>query len=286
MEPGFYPAMPREQYDAAPGIRNTELGWAAKSMAHYKLYKEQPPAETEAKRDGQLIHRAILEPEWFERSTVVIPADAPKKPTKTQLNAKKPSPESVEAIEWWRDFGVKHAGKTFLGNEESKVVARIVDAVWSDKEAGPILRRCTQREMAVFSRHGATGLLCKSLLDLLSEDSSEIWDVKTTIDGEPEPYRRAVLNFGYHRQAAFYPGHFPRLDKARPSFGHIVVEKGPPYIVSVRPFDEETIEIGKREVSALLHRIARAQETGFFPGYHNEQEETGLPLWKLRELAR
>ncbi len=284
-EPGFY-NLSRAEYDAAAGIRNTELGWAAKSMRHYAHYKQNPPHETEAKRDGQLIHRAILEPQWFEESTVVIPSDAPKKPTKAQINAKKPSPESVDAIAWWSDFGKKHAGRTFLDEDDGKSIARIVDAVWSDKEAGAILRDCKRRELAVFSRHESTGLLLKSSLDLLTADDAEIWDVKTTVDGEPETYRRAVTNFGYHRQAAFYPGHFPRLGLKRPAFGHIIVEKEPPYMVSVRPFDDESIEIGRAEVSALLHRIAHSQQTKTYPGYHTGRELTGLTYWKIKEAMQ
>ena len=33
-----------------------------------------------------------------------VPADAPKRPTKTQLNAKKPSPETLAQIDWWEEF--------------------------------------------------------------------------------------------------------------------------------------------------------------------------------------
>ena len=107
--PGFH-QISREQYDAAPGIRNTEVGWAAKSLRHWAYYSANPPKSTDAKRDGQLIHRAILEPDVFDKTTIVLPADAPKHPTKAQINAKKPSQDSLDAIAWWHDFGVKNAG--------------------------------------------------------------------------------------------------------------------------------------------------------------------------------
>ena len=284
-DPGFY-NLGRAEYDAAAGIRNTELGWAAKSMRHYAHYKQFPPGETAAKRDGQLIHRAILEPEEFDKTTVVLPEDAPNRPSIRQREAKKPSPATIEAIAWWSDFGKKHAGKAIISAEESREILNIIEAVWKDKEAGEILRNCKRRELAVFSRHESTGLLLKSSLDLLTADDSEIWDIKTTVDGEPEAYRRAVTNFGYHRQAAFYPGHFPRLGLKRPAFGHIIVEKEPPYMVSVRPFDDESIEIGRAEVSALLHRIAHSQQTKSYPGYHTGRELTGLTYWKIKEAMQ
>ena len=68
-----------------------------------------------------------------------------------------------------------------------------------------------------------------------------------------------------------------------PGFGHIIVEKEPPYIVSVRRFDEDSIDIGRKEYSAILHRIARCQQTKYYTGYHAGIDETGLTIWKLKE---
>ena len=278
----------REEYAAAPGVNNTQLSWAWKSLAHFAHYLQNPPEQTDAMADGILIHQAVLEPDVFAAAVIAIPDDAPRRPTAMQLNAKKPSPETIEAIEWWESFNSRATGRTILSPGKLQWIEDMAAAVLADPFAAEILDACTCREFAVFSRHGSTGLLLKSCMDAMTDGYGRIFDLKTTTNAEPEAYRRTVQDRGYHRAGAFYVDHFPRLGLGltRPQFGHIVVEKEPPYVVSVRMFDEDSLQIGRLEYGALLHKIANSQQSGHFPGYDDGVGDTGLTFWKLKEVLR
>jgi exodeoxyribonuclease VIII len=280
--PGFYD-LTREQYDAAEGIRNSDLKWAARSMKHYKHFKEHGGDEqTEAQREGQLIHRAILEPDWFFESTIVLPEDAPRRPTRIQREAKKPSKETIEAIAWWDNWNAGCKGREVIEHELSERIKQMLDEITNDPEAGPILSSIKRREVAAFSRHDSTGLLLKSSIDLLPDDGETLYDIKTTNDSEPEKFKRHVNDFGYHRQAAFYLDQCRRLGRQFTRFALIIVETEAPFVVSVREIDQDSIEIGRREYNALLHNIAACQRTNNYPGY--QADETGLPIWRLKEV--
>lgn len=78
-----------------------------KALAHsplmLKKYLEQDKAATQAMNEGTLLDVLLFTPEKFNDTFVVAPDDL-KKPTSAQLNAKKPSPETLEQIARYEAF--------------------------------------------------------------------------------------------------------------------------------------------------------------------------------------
>lgn len=65
IEPGIYPDMPAAEYHAAPAASKSDLDKIARSPAHYRAYKENPPEQTKAMALGTAFHTLVLEPEKF-----------------------------------------------------------------------------------------------------------------------------------------------------------------------------------------------------------------------------
>jgi hypothetical protein len=124
-----------------------------------------------------------------------------------------------------------------------------------------------------------TGLRCKIRLDRWNRRDSKFADLKTTRDALR--FDAAIINFGYHRQAAHYRAGIEVLtgEIHRP---HIVaVETTAPFGVRAAPVADSLLTQAADEREDLLRRISEAIESNFWPGYESPEEWTG-PAWSQR----
>lgn len=284
--PGVYPDIPNAAYHAANGISSTAVKHMCKSPAHYKAHTEQEFAETDALRQGKIIHTAVLEPEKFEQEYTVIPANAPNRPTERQRNAKNPSVSSLQAMRWWDEFAAENAGKTIIKPGEKDLARRCRDAVHAHKSARDYIQSPGRAEQSCWAEDPETGLILKCRPDWWTND---MWlvDLKTAEDASPVKFESAACKYGYHLQAPFYMDVAAlACDVSVEGFVFVVVEKTPPYAVEVRIYDNESTECGRQEYRAALRRIIECQRAGYWPAYTYDQSvrSMGLPGWKKREL--
>lgn len=96
----------------------------------------------------------------------------------------------------------------------------------------------------------------------------------------PEGFQRAIYNFGYHQSAAFYSDAIKAIYGRYPThWVHVVVEKEPPYSVSLYELPGEDIERGRLLNRRAIDLFARCLESGKWPGYADEPRPVGLPTW-------
>ena len=258
---GTFFGLNETEYRSAPGIANSDLKHAHRSMAHYLAAKNAPKKEsTPSQVFGTLLHLAALEPLRLNSAFVVKPEGMNYK-----SNAGKDMRDSqTEAINTAKE-------RDALMGCRASVLAHPL--------AAELIRR-GQREVSVFAKHGPTGLLRKGRMDVVATDDAgltTIADVKTTNDASPEEFARTIATWGYHRQAAYY------IDLVGASFFvFIAVEKEPPYAVNVFALDEESIEIGRRDNEAALAKVAECTATGIWPAYGHEFNTISLPGWLKR----
>jgi hypothetical protein len=92
-----------------------------KNLAHSPralwLYMEGSTKPTKAMEEGRLLDVLLFTPDLFEEQFYLMPATA-KKPTAAQINAKKPSEETLEQIERWREIEKESAGKTIITEDQ------------------------------------------------------------------------------------------------------------------------------------------------------------------------
>lgn len=281
-EEGIYFNVPEPTYRKAKGYSQSQLKEAEYSMAHFRAAVTAPPSKPTADQvTGTLLHALVLQKKTL---FVVVPEDAPNKPTKTQLSAAKPSPATVDAIQWWQGFRTIHVGKEFVSAETASNLHAMRDSIMAHPEAAEMIDRAKGFEVAAFQRHH-TGLLLKGLADCLTTDDNDLTvvpDVKTCQVGGASPYAfsKAIADWGYHRQAAFYKQLFEAS-----FFLFIAVEKEAPFACSCYLADHDMIVAGYRENEHDLARIAECEKTGVWPGYPTGISQIGLPEWKKRQLG-
>ena len=101
--------MSNEQYHALDDyVSKSDLDTFDKSPRHYFLKRlspdRLPQEQTKAMIIGSAFHSLLLEPNGFPSEFLTVEPFAPKKPTLSQRNAKKPSAATLEAIAYWDEF--------------------------------------------------------------------------------------------------------------------------------------------------------------------------------------
>lgn len=95
----------------------TKLKHLAHSPRALWLYMEGSTKPTKAMDEGRLLDVLLFTPELFEEQFYLMPTNA-KKPTAAQLNAKKPSDDTLEQIERWREIEAESEGKTIITEDQ------------------------------------------------------------------------------------------------------------------------------------------------------------------------
>jgi hypothetical protein len=256
---GVFHNLPEDIYRQAPGVNISNLKLMGRSPAHYHARVTGPKQEpTPAMIFGTLLHRACLEPEKLAGSFVVKPEDM-------DFRSK--------AGKEWRDAQtapiIDRGQATALTEAAAKVLAH--------PRASAVLAGA-QKEVSVFKRRSLTSdLLLKGRLDGVTVDEqglTTIADIKTTDDASPDAFARAIAQWGYAQQAAFY------MDLVGASyFLFIAVEKAAPYEVAVYCLDEESIALGRERNNRHLDLLELCLKTNEWAGYSQEIETITLPRW-------
>lgn len=137
-------------------------------------------------------------------------------------------------------------------------------------------------ERSLFWTDEGTGVQCRARLDWLRPDG--IVDYKTTTEVDPGHIAKAVANFGYHVQAAFYLAGALELDllPADAPFHFIFQSKSPPHLIKVVELDETALEIGRDKFEAALEIFRDCDEAGVWPDYGDHIEVISLPSYEVR----
>ena len=229
----------------------------SKTLLHALTDKSET---TDAMILGSAIHCAILEPERFEREFITLPDDAPRRPTSAQVNAKKPSEDSIKQIAWWKDFDAFADGKTILDKNDLATVMGMKEAVLSHPLASQMLSG-GEAEYSYYSKDPVTGIETKCRPDYHAGGS--LIDIKSTSDASFEGFAKQIGNLAYHLQAAFYLDVFNQSQGTNyTDFHFIAVENKAPYAVAIYRLDENHIEAGRKAYRKAMDRYAEFLASG------------------------
>lgn len=285
MKPGVHRGLSFEDYLAIDAVNKSNLDWMKFSPMHYWTYcvspnrpKDEP---TSPMKLGTAIHTALLEPSKFKSRYLQIPADAPKKPTKTQLEAKKPSDDTVIAIEWWKKFREEAGDRELLDADDWDRCKKIHAAVRKNPSAQAIMET-GESEVVIVWEDPIEGILCKGRIDWLS---TVILDLKSTDSARPDDFAKKVVNYEWHVQAAWYADGLKYATGEDLPFVFGAIEKDEPFASAFYVAQGNTIEIGRELYRRRLNRVAKCKATGDWPGYANEITAIQLPSWAAKELS-
>lgn len=255
--------MPATQYHADPSIGHSGIIRLLKSPAHLCEAIDHPPQPTPAMAFGSAVHTYILEPDRFSEEFVV---------------AEKFDRRTKEGKEAAARFEAANQGKTLITAEDLATLTLMRAAVVAHQGAADLLKQ-GEAELSAFWTDSLTGIPCRCRPDWFN--GTALVDLKSCVDASSRGFSRAIANYGYDIQAAFYVDGVKRVTGSELPFLFIAMEKDAPHAVAVYQADPEIIEIGRKKVRAALQLLKWCQESGAWPAYQpaGEIEAISLPRW-------
>lgn len=260
-----------EEYHKHPAISRSALSLFDKSPLHYWYRYINPDfvphdSDSPALKFGTACHMRVLEPELFAET--YIPAPTGSKNSKAYKDA------VAEAAE---------AGKKILTHQEYDQLDGIMTSLMNHPKANPALfGHGGINETSWIGKDPKTKLELKVRPDRIMK-SGALVDLKTSIDASASHFQRSAVNFGYCLQAAFYQHVMEICTGTRSAnFYFVVVEKEPPYAVSVFQASQAFIAYGRTEMNRLLTSIKSCKKTygtSPWPSYSSDIQVLELPSW-------
>jgi len=268
---GIHAGMSNDDYHAiTEAIGSTGLRKLARSPSHFfgsVLDPDRPPQPkpSESMAAGTLCHCATLEPFALARRYAVKPdgQDGRTREGKAWL-------ESV-------------CGRTVISAQQLATAHRQASSIRALPEVATLLSR-GQPEVSAFWTDRQTGVLCKCRPDWVSPTADGkavvLLDVKTTQDASKAGFKRAIWNYRYDLQAAFYSsGYEAASGLLVMGFVFVAVEADWPHVAAPYMLDDIGMTRAHNEIRALLDLYAECKRENAWPGYSNTIEPISLPAW-------
>jgi exodeoxyribonuclease VIII len=280
---GVYDNIQADNYHRLVALTKTGLMMLKKSPAHYWHWMTSPPEESsQSMHLGTATHTLVFEPHKWDEEITVIPEDAPKKPTSVQRNAKKPSEETIAAIEWWDNFYATASGRAIITAEQEREARAMAAAVRSHPEAMEYLNHPSAKpEVSIVCTETVKGLEipCKGRCDLLTMNGTVMVDLKTTIDASAEGFSKSFMSYGYWMQAAHYISIARKSGLPIEKFIFIAVESSAPNCVALYELDAQSLEKAFAIRQRLMERLSDCIAKNDFPANTKGVQPLTMPPW-------
>lgn len=265
-EPGMHDGVPEEIYHALPGLSSTGISRMLHAPAVYRWHADHPSPPKKTFDVGHAVHARVL---GVGMPVAVIPDDLLAANGAASTKAAKAFVAEARA-----------AGKTVLKADEYTEVAAMADAVLGHPDAGPLLSGA-QPEVSLLWDDPFADVRCRGRLDYWHERANVAVDLKSARSADPQRFARHAVEYGYPEQGVHYRTGAALLTGRDdfPRFIHTLVEKEPPYLVSVVELDPAFLDIAYDRVRHAIDLYAHCQETGRWPGYGDGIHPVCPPAW-------
>lgn len=217
--------------------------------------------KTQAMKIGTAFHMAVLEPERFNNHYTIVDV-------------------KVKTASEWKS-AVKSLGSddALLLKSEQEHIFSQVNALRENKTAMQALMKSGLSEASLFAQDD-DGIKYKCRFDwiYLCEGGYSVIDLKKTQSIGVDELSRAVYNYGYYRQEAFYRmvyrlAYGRELDK----FGFLFSEEKPPHANRYVEIMSLAVSQGEKEIMEDLHMLKT--DTHPVKGLAHNDEIIDLPHW-------
>jgi hypothetical protein len=285
----------------SPSSISTYLKSPAQFQWQYVLGNR--PEQSQAMFEGEVLHKAILEPESFseafivaeDKSTFIQTIDELKarietlgeKPVKgkkgdliNQLLALDPSAKIWDVyLNELEESGKRIVSKT-LNDTCLAVQNRIKGHSWLSKA----LVGGKAEQWAHFQF--AEGVLLNMRMDFYNASHKQpiVLDVKTTRNASFESFQKEVWNNNLYVQAAIYVDAIEKITGVTPLFAWVVVEKEAPNPVEVYSADFGLLEAGRAVYHKTISKIYNSYKSDDWSYNQNKIVNLNLPAWAFNKL--
>lgn len=186
----------------------------------------------------------------------------------------------------WKAAAAKarREGKLPIAKSDMEKAQTMAGRVFQHRTAARLLAE-GRAEHSIYWHDDATGVRLRARPDFISEGLGRpvCDDYKTATSASPRQFQRAVFDYGYHMQQAFYEDALAEIGIVGAGFLFIVQSKNAPYTVSVCSIDPEVVELGRRQNRAAIELFARCMEQDRWPGYDGIQA-VGMAGWAVKQI--
>lgn len=280
VKPEFVPHviadMSNEEYHSSDFISKSGLDLVAKTPAHYYWQKisedeDMKRERTKSMNTGTAFHYLALEPDNFDRHIAI---DADSYPTKKECG------RTIE--EQRQEFANSNPGKVILRKSDMENMHHMARSIRNHPAARYLLQGKGMVEASMFAKDPIYDVGCRIRPDWLRDDGFII-DLKTTKDASASGFDKAIWNFRYHVQAAFYMDLYEWVrGKKAAGFALIPVENHAPFLTGEPVLIEEGddwLNIGRRAYLENIETYARCLQQDKWPGYGEQVRKSMPPVW-------
>lgn len=219
--------MTNEDYHKRPELSASQIKQILSNPYLYASGFKQPQSDSMAL--GSAIHSLVLEPQNFDKEFAVMP----------EINLRTSEGKAQKTA-----FESLSEGKTILKADQYETATNASLSILKSK-----ISYLMQNGVAEDSFFGEfEGIPVRVRPDYYREDIGVVFDIKTTQDASPDGFTKAVANYCYYVQAAFYLKTLQSLGKKADRFVFIAVETKKPFMVGVYELAPEAIDFGWSEI--------------------------------------
>lgn len=227
----------------------------SRSPLAFLTYKEEPRNETPAMRLGTMVHRAVLEPEKYEATTVVWDGTRRGNP--------------------WERFKAANADKDILTVKEALDISVMKSRLMDHPLACGLISDTAETELAFEIEQ--LDIPHRGIIDGLS--SWCIFDLKVTQRVDHHSLQRTIWDFKYHMQAAIYQRAAVLHGYKPEAYFIIAVESSAPYHVNVVELEPHYIARGHLEWEKLLKQFKEWDGTAAHEHDEGPAKMMDAPAW-------
>ena len=284
MKTGMHLGIPNETYHAdRTCVSSTWLKIIdSHSPWHLRSYLDSPPAPASpALAMGSAVDCLIFEPELWDKQFTVMP--------ELNLRTNAGKAEKKKLVEWAGQQNV-----TLVTNTQHQEALETAKAIRTNPRMADILKRGVAQPTFVWV-DPVTGLKCKCRADWYDEEDGTVYDLKTAVNASPSEFAKAIANFGYHIQQAFYSDGIRVVGKPVKRFVFCVQEKpdnrntfkADHRLMAFYELDPEDDEAGRDAYSSALSAIDFCMTNNEWAGYNNDTIVLTRPGWaKQKDMAK
>ena len=214
----------------------------------------------------------------FNARYVYVPADAPKRPTSAQLKAKKPSPETLDAIAYWAQFG----DRIPVMGEDAAILPEAVRAVKSLPDWKRL--EMTRAQHTIRRVDTSMGIGLQSRPDWLELNANAItFDLKKT--RSLASFGKQAIDLGYHVQASIAGWCLSGDDYQQEQAFLVAVEWERGARARMYEIPSEALADGFRMVTETFLEIAGRLKSDDWTDRQQSPERLPIPEWMHRRMG-
>ncbi len=254
---GLFYGLPEDTYARAPGLSHTALRQMLRSPAHFAVERAEglePKPCTPAKFFGKLCHHLALTPD-APRFWAVLPEGLDRRTKEGKA------------------FAAAHPGKTMIDHETWGEAQAVVTALRGYRPfAAALSGSRTEVSWFLTLRRNATAVRLKGRVDVVCPGEA-LCELKFVTDARPRAIGRAVVEFAWHMQAAFYLEGYNRtvaaqaLPARKERFVIFAIEKQPPYAANCLVLPPALLHRGQLLCEAAIRRYLDCEHWQQFGPY-------------------